>query len=513
MRRLAASLVLASVLFTLCSCGRTDYAESEISTTESNNIVEETDNFSIDTQNESSYRNCDDALQVMGFTVYEEEYGYTDYGITIKNCTDEIIHTVSVNVLYLDDSGNIVSTSYPQVPFRVQPNQTVSINGLVASGTASSMTVDSYSFLTLTNEYVDGFFTEIPEAISIEEDGKKIFHEADAVSNNAVENDCVLTDGTDAIVISDMTSLGDNGYGYTTFEATITNNTDAEIHDMTLNTIFLDETGNITGGTYPYISVRIQPNQSAVVEGIVESGQYEYFTFDGYSYLTGEEYITGFFSVIPKAVMLSDSNHVTSEEKVTENETETMIETESVAGVAESTFNTMMNLTKADCTVNALGQYVYNGLALTSDDCEWIDNPLNKEGTVEAGAVYRKLALCLDAFAIGNDWSSYAPIILGYTPESRDEFARYVDDLSTFIVDSQAANSIRAKFQTMNSISVTEEDNTYTIVISDLAETAKELNVCDEMMGHILCAFHDGGATVTFEGNTCTIEYKDYWAG
>ena len=512
MKRLVALLVLVSMLSILCSCSRIRNEVDEIIKTEPSNIVEEIAILDGYVQNELAYNNCDDALQVMGFTVYEKDYGYTYYDITVKNCTDEIIHTISINVLYLDDYGNIVGTSYPQVPFRVQPNQTVSINSLVESDTASSLTVDSYSFLTLTDEYVDGFFTEIPDAISLGESGKKIFCESDELPNNAVNNEYVLSGGTDNIIISNMVSLGDDGYGYTTFEATITNNTDAEIHDMTLNTIFLDEAGNIAGGTYPYISVRIQPNQSAVVEGIVESGQYEYFTFDGYSHLTGEEYITGFFSVIPKAVMLSDSNHVTSEETVTEFETEPIIETENVIGVAESTFNTMMNLTKDDCTVNALGQYVYNGLALTSDDCEWIDNPLNKEGTVEASAVYRKLALCLDAFAIGNDWSSYAPIILGYAPESRDEFARYVDDLSTFIVDSQAANSIRAKFQTMNSISVTEEDNTYTIVISDLTETAKELNVCDEMMGHILCAFHDGGATVTFEGNTCTIKYKDYWA-
>lgn len=202
----------------------------------------------------------------------------------------------------------------------------------------------------------------------------------------------------------------------------------------------------------------------------------------------------------------------TETEPAIELEVEPTTETELVICAAESTFNTMINLTKEDCTVNALGQYEYKGLALTSDDCEWIDSPQNKEGTVEAGAVYRKLALCLEAFSIGNKWSSYAPFILGYTPETRDEFAQYVNDLSTFIVADQSANSIRAKFQTMNSVSVTEEDNTYTIIISDLAETAKELNICDEMIGHILCAFHDGGATVTFNGNSCTVVYKDYWA-
>lgn len=184
-------------------------------------------------------------------------------------------------------------------------------------------------------------------------------------------------------------------------------------------------------------------------------------------------------------------------------------------GLTESTYNTMMNLTKYDCTKNPLGMYEYEGQVLLSQDCEWIDNPRNKKGTVECGAIYRKMAVCLEAFEIGNNWKGYAPIILGYTPNSRDDFAKVVKNLSSFIVREKPAEKILSKLKTISNASVksgkdAQNRNTYIIKISNLSNCAQELNISEEMLGHIFCALYEYGSSVVFNGNSCVIEYTDY---
>ena len=189
---------------------------------------------------------------------------------------------------------------------------------------------------------------------------------------------------------------------------------------------------------------------------------------------------------------------------VSSNEMQTM-DNATTKTIAEQTYNEMMNLTIYDCTLNSLGQYEYKGLVL-------IDDSINHNETIQASAVYQKMAMCLKGFELGNSWDTYAPVILRETPKNRAEFAAYVEELSSYIVENQAANYIRSKFQIMDTVEVNEKDKVYKIDIPNLIETAKELNINDEMMGHLICAFHDSGATISFEGKGCKIEYKDYWS-
>lgn len=179
----------------------------------------------------------------------------------------------------------------------------------------------------------------------------------------------------------------------------------------------------------------------------------------------------------------------------------------------ETIYNTITNLTKADCTKDSLGLYSYNGITFLQEDCDMIDGPFNKNNSVEASVFYKKLAMCLEGFSFGNSWSDYSPHILGYTPASRDEFALLVDDLSAYITTANVAEALITKFETVSCCMVTaDEEQLYTIEISDVSTCAEEIGISEEMLAYILGAFHDQGATISFEGNRCIIEYKDYRA-
>ena len=117
--------------------------------------------------------------------------------------------------------------------------------------------------------------------------------------------------------------------------------------------------------------------------------------------------------------------------------------------ITQQYYNLTLTLTKNDCTKDSLGIYSYNGFSFTSEESEWLDSSLNKKGKINANAFYIKLAKCLAGFEYGNSWESYAPYILGYTPDSREDFAEMVDDLSSFIVESDAAIAIIEKLKTV----------------------------------------------------------------
>ena len=47
-------------------------------------------------------------LSVVGFKVYDAVEGFRKYDVILKNDSNQIINTVSVNVQYLDENGDIV---------------------------------------------------------------------------------------------------------------------------------------------------------------------------------------------------------------------------------------------------------------------------------------------------------------------------------------------------------------------------------------------------------------------
>ena len=169
------------------------------------------------------------------------------------------------------------------------------------------------------------------------------------------------------------------------------------------------------------------------------------------------------------------------------------------------------NMKKSDLD-GTIGNWSYQGLPLLSDDCAWIDNSLNKNGTVNQSAIYMKIANCLEGFAIGNDWKSYAEWVVGYVPESKEEFAEYVDNAKEFIVTDNQLIAIMKKLNTLNCVEGqfdfdSGKFGTYIVDIQDLTVCAQEIGVSEEMLGYIFAMVGSYGANISFNGNGCHIEF------
>ena len=179
----------------------------------------------------------------------------------------------------------------------------------------------------------------------------------------------------------------------------------------------------------------------------------------------------------------------------------------------EQFYNVATTLTKFDLTKNSLGQYVYLNLPFSDDECAWIDNPLNVGHKVHPGALYRKMAMCLEAFSIGNNWKSYASYIIGFVPENRSDFEPYAENLKRFITtEDNPMESVLKEFEAISVVSGSfdYENGSYDFEISDLTVCAEEMQVSEEMLGYILAMTTEYAAEISFDANSCTVHYFDY---
>ena len=223
----------------------------------------------------------------------------------------------------------------------------------------------------------------------------------------------------------------------------------------------------------------------------------------------------GQYVVINNARMVLDGVEISddvSEETTAEN---TMPETNTIS-IAEETYNDAISATKSDLT-GSEGKWYYKGIPLLSDDCEWIDSPLNKNGTVSQGVVYRKIAKMLwgsdfEKRRFLYDYRDISELLLGFVPETVDEYIPYGKNASEFITINKQLESIMKKFETMETISG-EYDFEYgdfgkfIIDIPDMTACAEEMQVSEEMFGYILAMLSEYAPTITFDNNSCHIEY------
>lgn len=358
-------------------------------------------------------------LDVVGFKVYDAAEGFRFYDVIIKNSSTQTINRISVHVQYLDENGDIVETSYPQEPVRVQQGQSIAINGILEEkDNITSMTVDCCSFYTESGEYVECSFTNILKPISLKESGELFFADPEEFLNSPINNSVKLGNGEDALNIKNIQFNGDNGFGFINYEMTVQNNTDEVINTISLNVIYLDANGNISGYTYPQEGSNVAPGQSITIAGIGETGKYAYVSLDGYSYYTDDgEYVSGYFSEIPQAVVVGDvtfSGNKTNSSKVKE------------------AYDEAINLTVNDLVKDSLGGYEYQDLTIIEVDRDWIANPLNDKGTVEAGALYRSMASQLEgySFIAYDSWKgSVVTVLFGFDkPVTKDELRNGVWD-------------------------------------------------------------------------------------
>lgn len=171
-------------------------------------------------------------------------------------------------------------------------------------------------------------------------------------------------------------------------------------------------------------------------------------------------------------------------------------------------YNRIKNLNTYECDVNVLGSYSYNGINIPQKD-------ISKKGKIEQKAFYDGLAMCLDFFELGNSWEKYSKHIIGYTPDSKEDFAGLVDELKEFIINDDSFYNIfealYIKFKRTESIEITNNDNTYNITIKDVKKSSHDLNISEEMFAYIIGVFHDGGAEIDLDTNKCIIVWKDYF--
>lgn len=184
-----------------------------------------------------------------------------------------------------------------------------------------------------------------------------------------------------------------------------------------------------------------------------------------------------------------------------------------VVSATYSTYITATTLTKADLKIEntATGtKYYYQDLPLLSEDVEWIENSINKEGTVNQGAIYRKLAKLLEGYAMNmNNGSSYSKYIFGETIPA-DEFANRAEDVSEFITNEDALYHVLKKFESLECV-VGEFDyanNHWVFTIADLTQCAEEMQISEEMLGYIFAMLDEYAPTIIFDGNSCIFEYK-----
>lgn len=178
----------------------------------------------------------------------------------------------------------------------------------------------------------------------------------------------------------------------------------------------------------------------------------------------------------------------------------------------EEAYLTATTLTKAGL-MGEKGKWEYKGIPLLREDAEWVDTSWNTNGTVNQGAIYRKMAHLLEGFDLRvNDYKTYAEILLGFVPDSREDFEPYAENARSFIVISHPLKPIMQAFEKLDCVEGTfdYERNTlgvYDFIISDTRKCAGGMQISEEMLGYTLAMLSEFGATITFDGNTCHVGY------
>lgn len=291
----------------------------------------------------------------------------------------------------------------------------------------------------------------------------------------------------------------------------ILNNTSFDIESLILSSVITDMDGNLLGSTAAGFHNTIGSSKTVILTDSVYLSDYDLP-----------------FCIVPDKILYDisgDTQHfevsVDSEnakqftitiESTDQNSTESS-KSETDTYVVYNTYTTVLALTKADLTKKNTStgtKYYYHDLPLLSEDVEWIDNPINKNGTVNQGAIYRKLAKLLVGYTLGlNNGSAYSKYIFGDN-FSTDDFGKHAPIVSEFITNEDSLYHILKKFESLECVdgSFDYANNSWSFSIDDLPQCAKEMHISEEMLGYIFALLDEYAPKITFNGNSCTFNLK-----
>ncbi|MBQ6325368.1 MAG: peptidoglycan-binding protein [Clostridia bacterium] len=183
--------------------------------------------------------------------------------------------------------------------------------------------------------------------------------------------------------------------------------------------------------------------------------------------------------------------------------------------VVFDTYEELSNLTIDNLDVDQAiygTRYAYKSFVLVSEDVDWLENPRNKDGTVEDGAIYRKIAYTLEGFDLGiHNGSSLSEVIIGIKTTTREEFAPYAKKLSKFITtNDDTLTPVMKTFSKLKSVNGTFnfKKKKYDFEIADLRACASEMGISEWMLGCIFAMLNEYAPQIVFNGNSCSFSYS-----
>ena len=309
----------------------------------------------------------------------------------------------------------------------------------------------------------------------------------------------------------EFSSYSNSTYDTINYSFTIANNTSFDLESLSLSCVITDKDGNLLDSKGFSFNNTITHGKTVIIKGQILASDYDLpfcIVPDEFYYVkAGEDYFNE-VSVEPE----NAQQFTITIESTNQNSTESS-KSESDTYVVYNTYTTVLALTKADLTKKNTStgtKYYYHDLPLLSEDVEWIDSPINKKGTVNQGAIYRKLAKLLAGYTLGlNNGSAYSQYIFG-DDFSTDAFSKHAPIVAEFITNEDSLYHILKKFESLECVdgSFDYANNSWSFSIDDLPQCAKEMHISEEMLGYIFALLDEYAPTITFNGNSCTFNLK-----
>lgn len=214
--------------------------------------------------------------------------------------------------------------------------------------------------------------------------------------------------------------------------------------------------------------------------------------------------------------LIYGSNSVEAQEPQSETgQTNEEVPVEGISAV-ESAYSKACSLTMDDLEtktspLTGTTFYYYRGLAIQTEDVEWLTESWNTEQSLNQGALYRSVASYLEGFESGiNTGKDYAKLLCGIEWSSRVDFDPYATNAAEFICSDNSFERVMKKLETVSCVSgdFDYEGGKYHFVISDLTDCADEMMISEEMLGYIFAWLEEYAPEISFDGNSCTFAYE-----